>query len=377
MTPHSNMDTTSISSTSLPNCVNHESPYRPRQTIVVESDNSMTATDGLYGTINITDPVLLELIRDSSFQRLHVIHQHGITPIINVNKVNPSVTRFEHSIGAMLLIRTIAPEDLPQQCAALLHDISHTVLSHVTDYAFGYVIHEVEKEEYVETTKIPQILAKFGYDWKHITSEEHGVWSLLEQPAPLLCADRLDYGLRDMIAFDVFPPQTVRNIVKQFVVHDGRIMCSDVSLAGDLGRGYMRCDALAWANPHHSGLYKFAGDAIRLALGHKVIRKEELWIGTDDQFWRKIANCGIPDIEMNTKYVNEHTRFDVVSSAKDGDGKLVLELKLKVRTIDPEILVREGNEAKVRRLTELDDAFAKERQEYINSKSGPIFLAVS
>lgn len=275
----------------------------------------------------------------------------------------------------MLLVRTLAPDDMAQQCAALLHDVSHTVLSHVTDCVFGYVIHEVEKEDYVGTTAIPQILAQFGYDWKYITSEEAGVWTLLEQPAPLLCADRVDYGLRDMIAFDVLTPQTVRAIVQQFVVYDGRIMCSDVNLAKDLARGYMRCDMLAWANPHHSGLYKVAGDAIRLALAHGVIRKDELWVGTDAEFWNKIVNCGIPEIDAKTQYVNDRTSFTMVSSVKDGE--LVLELTLKIRTIDPEVLLTQDDKVEVHRLTELDTAYAKEKQDYINSRSGPIYLAVS
>ena len=356
--------------------INHDSPFRPRQTIAsAPNNNALTVTDALYGTITIADPVLLALIRDISFQRLHGIHQHGITPVINVNKVHPSVSRFEHSLGAMLLVRALAPQDLAQQCAALLHDISHTALSHVTDYAFGYVIHEVEKDQYVETTHIPRILTQFGYNWKHITSEEPGDWTLLEQPAPLLCADRLDYGLRDMFAFDVCSADTVRAIVQQFVVYEGRIMCTDLNLAGDLGRGYMQCDALAWANPHHSGLYKFAGDAIRLALAHGVIRKEELWVGTDSEFWSKILNCGIDEIDEKTRYVNERTKFEIVSSANDGE--LVLELKLKIRTIDPEVLVKYDDGVRVQRLTELDATFAKERQTYIDSKSKPIYLAVS
>jgi HD superfamily phosphohydrolase len=356
--------------------VNHESPFRPRQTIAAtRNDAPLTVVDALYGTMTITDPVLLSLIQDPSFQRLKGIHQHGITPVINVNKVDPPVSRFEHSLGAMLLVRTLAPHDLAQQCAALLHDISHTVLSHVTDYAFGYVIHEVEKDEYVETTNIPTILTQFGYNWKHITSEEPGDWTLLEQPAPLLCADRLDYGLRDMYAFDVCSSETVRAIMKQLVVHDGRIMCSDIQLAGDLGRGYMQCDALAWANPHHSGLYKFAGDAIRLALAHGVIRKDELWVGTDSEFWSKISNCGIQEIQEKTRYVNERTKFEIVSSTEDGE--LVLELKLKIRTIDPEVLVKHEDGVRVKRLTELDAEFAKMRKDYIDSKGKPLYLAVS
>ena len=356
-----------------PNSVEKEFPFRPRQSVAITTSTSMTITDALYGTMTITDPVIIALIRDDSFQRLKGIHQHGITPVVNVNKVNPPVCRFEHSIGAMLLVRTLAPEDHGQQYAALLHDISHTVLSHVTDYAFGYVIHEVEKDDYVATTSIPNILTNFDYNWKDITNEE--LWPLLEQDAPLLCADRLDYGLRDMIAFGVVPATMVRAIVEQFVVHDSRIMCSDVDLAEVLARGYMRCDMLAWANPHHSGLYKFAGDAIRLAIAHGVIRKDELWIGTDAQFWDKILNCGIKEIDEKTQYVNAHTKFTMVSSLKDGD--LVLELKLKVRTIDPEVLVRKGDTFKVQRLSELDKDYAKERQDYIDSKSKPIYLAVS
>jgi hypothetical protein len=185
----------------------------------------------------------------------------------------------------------------------------------------------------------------------------------------------LDYGLRDMFAFDVCSADTVRAIVQQLVVYQGRIMCTDLNLARDLGRGYMQCDALAWANPHHSGLYKFAGDAIRLALAHGVIRKEELWVGTDSEFWSKILNCGIDEIDEKTRYVNERTKFEVVSSVNDGE--LVLELKLKIRTIDPEVLVKYDDGVRVQRLTELDDTFAKERQTYIDSKSKPIYLAVS
>ena len=273
----------------------------------------------------------------------------------------------------MLLVRTLAPDDHGQQYAALLHDISHTVLSHVTDYAFGYVIHEVEKDDYVATTSIPSILAKFHYNWKDIMNEE--LWPLLEQPAPLLCADRLDYGLRDMVAFGVLSTAKVRAIVEQFVVHESRIMCSDVNLARDLARGYMRCDVLAWANPHHSGLYRFAGDAIRLAIAHGVIRKEELWVGTDAQFWDKILNCGIKEIDEKTQYVNEYTKFTMVSSLKEGE--LVVELTLKIRTIDPEVLAYDGNKSKVHRLSELDKEFAKDRQDYIDRRSKPIYLAIS
>lgn len=203
------------------------------------------------------------------------------------------------------------------------------------------------------------------------------MWRLLEQPAPLLCADRLDYGLRDMIAFGIVAGSTVRGIVRQLVVHDGRIMCSDVALARVLARGYMRCDQLAWANPHHSGLYKFAGDAIRLALQYGVIKKEELWIGTDEQFWDKIVHCGIREIDEMTRYVNDHTRYEVIPRREGADKGIVLELKLKIRTIDPEIVLSGETGVHVMRLSEIDEAYKREREEYIESKREPILLKVS
>src|SRR5947207_2207063 len=180
------------------------STRRPRQELE-PAVHGIDVTDVVYGQLSITEPVLLALIQDPAMQRLYQIHQHGITPLVGVQKVSPPVCRFEHSLGAMLLVRRLAPNDIAQQAAALLHDVSHTVLSHVADFVFGYVVHEVEKAEYVERTQLPGTLHAFGDDWREITDEESGRWPLLEQSAPLLCADRLDYSLRDMFAFDVVP----------------------------------------------------------------------------------------------------------------------------------------------------------------------------
>ncbi|KAG2387733.1 hypothetical protein C9374_001327 [Naegleria lovaniensis] len=68
----------------------------------------------------------------NAVSRLSKIHQAGAAWLWNVSTWN--VTRLEHSIGVMLLIRKLKPLDLEQQLAGLLHDISHTAFSHVIDY---------------------------------------------------------------------------------------------------------------------------------------------------------------------------------------------------------------------------------------------------
>ena len=55
----------------------------------------------------------------------------------------------------------------------------------------------------------------------------------------------------------------------------------------------------------------------------------------------------------------------------------MLELKLKIRTIDPEIVLSGETGVHVKRLSEIDGEYKREREEYIESKREPILLKVS
>lgn len=77
------------------------------------------------------------------------------------------LTRYEHSVGAMLLVRR-AGGSVEAQAAGLLHDVAHTALSHVADNVFEYVVHEDDKMEYLESTNVLDILDKhFGVETRH------------------------------------------------------------------------------------------------------------------------------------------------------------------------------------------------------------------
>jgi HD superfamily phosphohydrolase len=64
----------------------------------------MKYQDAVYGTVNITEPVLLDLMVSAAMQRLKGVQQHGISSLIGITQ---PVTRFEHSLGAMLLVRRL------------------------------------------------------------------------------------------------------------------------------------------------------------------------------------------------------------------------------------------------------------------------------
>src|SRR5262245_37777798 len=90
----------------------------------------MHYTDPIYGEVNITEPVLAVLLDTAVMQRLKGIMQHGISGLIGLTT---PITRYEHSLGAMLLVQRLGGS-LAEQIAALLHDTSHTAFSHVIDY---------------------------------------------------------------------------------------------------------------------------------------------------------------------------------------------------------------------------------------------------
>ena len=148
--------------------------------------------------------MLLDLLDSQAVQRLQGVLQHGISGLIGITA---PVSRYEHSLGVMLLVRRLGAP-LQEQIAALLHDVSHTAFSHVIDYVVdnhdGQSYHEEVKADYVARTDLPAVLARHGYDWHAFLDEE--AYPLLEQPAPALCADRLDYFLRDALDLGLARP---------------------------------------------------------------------------------------------------------------------------------------------------------------------------
>jgi len=144
----------------------------------------MRYLDAIYGEVDIEEPVLFDLMQTQAMQRLRGVLQHGITALIGITR---PVTRFDHSLGVMLLVRRLGGA-LEEQIAALLHDVSHTAFSHVIDYVVdghdSQSYHEEWKESHLAASDVPHTLARYGYDWRDFLHEEN--YPLLEQPAPRL-----------------------------------------------------------------------------------------------------------------------------------------------------------------------------------------------
>lgn len=317
----------------------------------------MQYDDELYGRVEITEQLLLDLIASDAMQRIKGIPQHGITALFGIT---PPFSRFHHSVGAMLLVRRLGA-NVDEQVAALLHDISHTAFSHVIDFVFddhgGQSYHEEKKEEFVANSDIPAILNRHGMDWREFLDE--GQFSLLEQPSPTLCADRLGYFLRDLEFLKLANSGEIRAALESLEVVEGRIAVNDSNAARWLAYTFFETDRASWSSFREVGLYQLTAEAIKAAKRYGLIEEADLW-GADEALWRKLESADHPEVKRWVKLITPGTRFTW------SEEQPVFSVATKVRSIDP--LVTDGNSATP--LSVLDPGFARYRNEYLASKRG-------
>lgn len=317
----------------------------------------MRYTDAIYGATEIDEPVLLDLMQTQAMRRLHGVLQHGITALVGITR---PVTRFGHSVGVMLLVRRLGGS-LEEQIAALLHDVSHTAFSHVIDYVVdghnSQNYHEEWKEPHLLNSDVPEVLARHGYAWRDFLHEED--YALLEQPAPRLCADRLDYFLRDSRDLGLSSATDVQHALDHLVIHGGRIGVDDVEVARWLAYTFIAADKASWANFREVGLYEVTARAIKTALALGAITEDDFW-GTDDHLWRKLHTIESAEVQQQLALISAATRFEW------DEVNPTFRVSTKLRTIDPDVLIG----AQFLPLSVLDADFARHRAHYLRSNSG-------
>lgn len=317
----------------------------------------MRLSDTIYGSWELSEPVLGDLLQSAAMQRLRGVLQHGITGLIGITE---PISRYDHSLGAMLLVRQLGA-GVAEQIAALLHDVSHTAFSHVIDYVFndhdGQSYHDEKKAWYVAQTDVPQILGQHGLDWRDFVDETR--FPLLEQPSPRLCADRLDYFLRDAGPLGLATAAEVAAVLADLVVINGRIATQTLATARWLGDTFMEADDASWANFREVGLYELTAQAIRRGLALGAIVEADLW-GTDAVLWDRLQAVDDGQLQGLLAQVSPATQFvwDAVAPT--------FWVSTKLRAIDPDVVVN----GRLCPLSTLDANFAQRRQHYLTSKAG-------
>ena len=289
----------------------------------------MYLKDYLYGEY-IVEPVIEELINTKEVQRLKNIHQGGASYLVNPNW---NVSRYEHSIGVMLLIRLLGGR-IEEQIAGLLHDVSHTDFSHVVDYVLdknNEDYHEEIFEIIIENSDIPKILNRYGYSYEDIVYNE-SKYTILEKPAPNLCADRIDYTLRDMFRYGFITKEDVCNFISSLVLVDNEIMVNSLEAAKFFVDTYYKEVIDFFMDPLSIYANDILSKAIKIALSENVIVLDDL-LKDDNGVLELLENSDNKQIKLLIRSLNYNVRVEEDSKNYD------IHQKNKLRLIDPSIYI--------------------------------------
>lgn len=288
----------------------------------------MKIEDRIYGAVEVKEPVLLELIDSPEIQRLKDISQLGIPDEFYHHK---GFSRYEHSIGVMLLLKH-CKANLEEQVAGLLHDASHTAFSHVYDWVIG----SNEKEDYqdkihkkiISESNIPNILKKYKINVEKISDLEK--FKLLDGKIPDICADRVDYLVRDPMT----KPLLAEYFLKNLRIYDGKLVFSDENSARCFGKQFLRAQLKHWGHPETVLRYQLFAETLNVALQEGIIASVDFYDG-EKEILEKIKRSSNLIIQKNLKTLSGKFNYKINEESKNAP------LKKKFRYVDP-LYIRQG-----------------------------------
>ena len=298
----------------------------------------MRWTDRVYGEVVIDDPDVLRLIACPTFERLRGIRQAGPSSFAFPFK---TVTRYEHSLGVYLLLRRLGAERT-EMIAGLLHDLSHTAFSHAVDFVFSSEEqdhHESLKPVFLERPDMAEALRQAGYAPGEFFDDS--VFPLLEQPLPLLCADRLDYFYRDSLAAQVSTPASIDRSLAALGLVDRTIVFTSVEAARETAGLFAEMNRDWWASDTESYIYNEFADALREGFRIGALTRDDLF--EDDAHVLKLLQAAKSSLIAKSLDHALHFRPELLID-------FVPKVAPKTRWIDPPVKVGPG----FRRLSEMD-----------------------
>ncbi|MDP2708487.1 MAG: HD domain-containing protein [bacterium] len=305
--------------------------------------------DLVYGNFNISEPVILKLINSPAFRRLKGVNQYGYGPLLvkpNINFKKIKQNRYTHSLGVYILLNKFkAP--LHEQISGLAHDISHSAFSHSAEFAFDRVKAKQQKHqddihhEFISKTDIPKILKKFGINWKNILEDDN--FPLKEKVLPDLCADRIDYLLRDGIIFEVITPARARELLKNLTAENGKWLFKGLASAKKFAKLFYTMNKNYYSDLSTSIMFAAVGDYLKYALGRKYITINDLYT-TDSQVLAKIKKHLKHDARLNLLWLRMNGKIKARQNRKNYDAHIYC----KSRVVDP-LFLRRG---KITRLSQ-------------------------
>ena len=296
---------------------------------LVLSIRNMRINDRVYGTIEPTDAVIIDLVNSPVLQRLKGIDQAGYAKPYFPGAEH---TRFEHSLGVYEILRRYnAP--LEEQVAGLIHDVSHTAFSHCIDYVLAEKAEEEAHQDktfaaFVKSSAMPSILRNHNINIKYILNDKN--FPLKETNLPDICADRIDYSLRTARVHNEITQRGVKNLLSHLQVHDRMWVFQGAPSARGYAELFKKMNDKYYAGFPSAVMFRTVGDYLRYALQQGYIDKRDLY-ATDREVLERIEQHQGTDSALKMLWQRMNMKAQPAARKSEADARV----KCKSRVVDP------------------------------------------
>ncbi|MBQ8686841.1 MAG: HD domain-containing protein [Alphaproteobacteria bacterium] len=316
----------------------------------------MYLCDKIYGEFDVNEPVFERIIRSETFRRLSGINMGCWSPRAPFYSTN--YNRYEHSIGVWLLLRKYGAS-VPEQIAGLIHDVSHSAFSHLSDRIFGGCesaqtaqYQDSIHDNFVKNSELAHIITDCGYDLDFILDDTN--FPLKELSLPDLCADRMDYCLRATLhlkSYGYMLDLDVKRLADSFVATPNGFVLRDQESARQFVRTFNFADEKIYSSFDNVFYEALMAQICRDAVARGIISRDDFWHLTDWELLKKMHDAGIDFSPMYS------SPSDCRADEKDTSARIEYQ---KVRRINPLFITPDGS---YQRLSDVDAEYAK----YISS----------
>ena len=300
-------------------------------------------------------------------------------------------SRLDHSVGVALIIWNFT-KDKTQTIAGLLHDISTTVFSHVSDFRKGDALTQTSTEE--PTTKmilsdsaLCKLLKSDGIEPKDVV--DYHIYPIADNEIPSLSADRLEYMYPSGLALD--GSWTFEEIAKTY---NDLIILKNEENKEELGfktiemaelycKKFCMIGHILQLNENKLSL-QLLSQIMSKAVELNVLQEEDFMTLSESKIIEKIESfiskktLSIEEQKFATMYntFRKMTKVEHANQKLPEDEYFCVSLKVKQRYINP--LVKVGtNSQQAKRLSEVSDfanKLIKDFLEYEDTKFGCVRL---
>ncbi|MDO8592908.1 MAG: HD domain-containing protein [bacterium] len=306
--------------------------------------------DLVYGNFNITEPVILELLNSPALKRLKGVNQGGYRPLLvkpGAKLVKKEHNRFSHSAGVCLLLYKYGAP-IEEQIAGLIHDVSHSVFSHCIDYALDAGNGKEQNHQdnshdsYVKKTDIPKILKKHGFDLKYILDDKN--FPLKEKTIPDLCADRIDYILREAVIFEELSSRQAQELLNNLLALNNGWVFKNFAAAKKYAELFFTMNTRYYSSLFPTAvMFLTAGGLLKYALQKKYLNHNDLY-STDSAVLKKIKKFLNRDQHLRLLWRRMNDKNSVSQNRRSYDARIFC----KSRIVDPLFL----DQGKIKRLSQ-------------------------